>query len=129
LFTARFDDAAAVYIAATYRDDGGEVFSTFDFARNAITLELPAESGAADGQLRTETALFRSSIDGTWRAEFETGATGCHMDQPGNPLCNYDTIGINGTWTRVPGPSTLALVALGLVGLVGVYRLTEEKAN
>jgi len=104
-------------VSASYADDAGGFQPAFDFFHNGFALEFPAVSGEALGFLRTEGARFLSFPDGSWEFSAEGAAPDCTFGQPGNLLCSYRVNGNHGTWTRVPGPSTLALVALGLVGL------------
>jgi len=70
----------------------------------------------------SSTALAASA---TWRFEAEEAAPNCTSEI--SIFCGYGASGINGVWTRVPGPSTLTLAAIGFVGLVGLHRLAEEK--
>ena len=118
-------------VSASYHDDAGGslTISQEFFDLNGFDLKFPASSGKAEGFIDTQTSFFRSFADGTWKFEAEGAAPDCTFGQPGNILCGYGASGINGTWTRVPGPSTFALVAVGLVGLVGLCRLTEEKSS
>jgi hypothetical protein len=67
--------------------------------------------------MSAEAGFFRSDASGVWRFEAEGAAPDCQFGQPGNPLCGYGAEGINGVWTRVPGPPTLALLGAGLTGL------------
>jgi len=67
-------------VSAAYLDDAGGFLPAFDFFRNAHNLLFPATSGAVDGFLSTETAIFQSFADGTWRFEAEAAAPNCNAD-------------------------------------------------
>jgi len=119
-------------VSASYHDDAGGslTISQEFFELNGFNLKFPASSGEAEGFINTQTSFFHSFADGTWKFEAEGAAPNCGPDNDFlDPFCGYTATGIDGTWTRVPGPSTLALIAIGLVGLVGLYRLTEEKSG
>jgi len=124
-------DGALRLVSASYLDDAGGSFTIdqVDFAINGFAFKFPASSGEAEGFNTGQVWNFRSAADGTWRFSAESAAPNCGPDNGFlDPFCGYTATGINGTW-RVPGPSTLALVAIGLVGLVGLCRLTEEKSS
>ena len=122
------DDAGASNLNGPFIPDMG-------WSRNGVFFQFPAESGIAVGSIFIEQIVdFRERPDGGWLFSTQGAAPDCTRGETlGNLECNYFVTGINGTWTRaavpVPEPSTLALVAIGLVGLVGLYRLTEEKSS
>jgi|SRR5215471_6795907 len=99
---------------------------TVDLAPNANfdggPFLLPA-SPDGEGFLSLTADFFQSPRpDGTWRFEGESLRPNC---DPGiDFICGYEAMGINGVWTRVavPEPATLALLALGFIGLVFVRR-------
>ncbi len=97
---------------------------TFDFAFvwsfDGDGFLLPA-SLPGEGVISSTATFFRSDAQGSWRFEAE-GLTPDPCNGIGNPLCSYGVAGINGVWTRVPEPSTLMLLGVGLAGLVFYHR-------
>jgi len=102
-----------------YTDDLGvteDLAIGFNLGEENGPFVLPASSGQGEGAISIIPAFFRSHVDGTWRFEAE-GATPDPCNGIGNPLCSYGVAGVNGTWTRVPAPSTLALLGVGVLSL------------
>jgi len=102
-----------------YTDDLGvteDLAIGFNLGQQNHPFLLPASSGQKEGAISIIPAFFESHADGTWRFEAE-GATPDPCNGIGNPLCSYGVVGVTGTWTRVPEPSTLMLLGVGLVGL------------
>ena len=76
-----------------------------------FAFQLPASS--PDGGSRSfEAAFFQSDATGVWR--FESEEVFPHCDREKNFFCSYGVTGVNGVWTRVPAPSTLVLLGVGL---------------
>src|SRR5262249_10344269 len=112
-------------VSGQYADDAGGNFT--QFTSSLEFFELPAMDGTQEASLRAIPSFFATHADGTWRFEAEEAAPNCGPDNGFlDNFCGYFSSGINGTWTRaavpVPEPSTLALVAIGFVGLVGLCR-------
>ena len=80
-----------------------------------FAFQLPASSPDG-GSLSFEAAFFQSDATGVWR--FESEEVFPHCDRDKNFFCSYGVTGVNGVWTRVPAPSTLVLLGVGLAGLV-----------
>jgi len=84
---------------------------------------LPASDGHAVADITVGQVAFRSSEDGTWKMGGEMFSPFCPGESDESLRhCQYLAVGIDGTWTRVPGPSTLALLGVGLVGLTSFRR-------
>jgi hypothetical protein len=61
-------------------------------------------------------SFFRSDVNGAWHFAAEGATTDCSDTH--NVYCGYGVVGVNGVWTRVPAPSTLVLLGVGLTGLI-----------
>ena len=113
-----------VLLQALYTDSMGV---TFDFASvvnsiNGFGFQIPDGLGSFEGHgyFESEAQGFISNANGTWRLDGEDLRPGC--DIQANPICPYDPRGFNGVWTRVPEPSALVLLGVGLAGLASLRR-------
>ncbi len=98
------DNNVTVDLAHSFNIGNGDGF--------LLPAALPGE-----GFISLTADFFRSDAQGSWRFEGE-GLTPDPCNGIGNPFCSYGVAGINGVWTRVPAPSTLVLLGVGLTGLV-----------
>jgi hypothetical protein len=117
-----------VLLEALYSDNN----TSFDFAMFPINLQFfvfpnmpPNSSGAFSGEILWGQDDFRSNAQGVWRILGE-GIPGGGLGCPGFPgnvgLCTYQATGDNGIWTRIPEPSSLVLLGVGLAGLASLRR-------
>ncbi len=105
---------------ALYSDDASVTIDlAFVWSIDGDGLVLPA-SLPGEGEILTTATFFRSDANGVWRFEAEGLSPDC--DPLRNPFCGYGVVGVNGVWTRVPAPSTLVLLGVGLAGLASLRR-------
>jgi hypothetical protein len=107
--------ATPVLLHALYADENVTSDLAPPFNRNGIFFQLPA-SPSEGGFIQAEAHGFRSDANGVWRFGGEGLRPGCDLGI--DNLCAYDARGFNGVWTRVPAPSTLVLLGVGLAGLI-----------
>ena len=102
-------------LRALYADENVTYDFVSAFSGPDLFFLLPA-SPSEGGFIQIEAHSFRSDANGVWRFGGEGLRPGC--DTGIDTLCGYTARGFNGVWTRVPEPSTLVLVGVGLAGLV-----------
>jgi hypothetical protein len=97
------------------------------FDKNGFGFNFPLLG--PQGDISMEDAQFLSSADGTWRFREEVvGTPLCRFDD--GVFCVYFASGIGSVWTRVPAPSTLVLLGVGLAGMIAALyarRSTSER--
>jgi hypothetical protein len=118
-FFPHFPVPSPVLLEALYSDANTTFDLAFPWSFDGNGLLLPA-SFPGEGHMSTTATLFRSDANGVWRFEAEGASSDC--DEFHNPFCGYGVTGINGVWTRVPAPSTLVLLGVGVAGLALLRR-------
>ena len=118
--TAQGPVPPGVLLEALYTDAN----LSFDFAfggffdRNGFGFLLPATFPGA-GVISEEDNDFRADASGVWR---NRGGVRPGCDPGLDPICAYVATGTGGVWTRVPEPSPLVMLFVGLTGLLLIRR-------
>ena len=119
--TTIFPSSMPTLLEFRYTDDNVTVDMALGWQLNGAGLLLPAGS-AQTGELLSQVQFFGSDA-GPWHMAAELLDPGCNGDNNGsNPYCGYGAAGVNGVWTRVPAPSTLVLLGVGLAGIASIRR-------
>jgi PEP-CTERM motif len=120
----------ALYADSNLTFDFAQFFYIPGFGEFYVWPNMPPNtSGAFFGEIlegQNDFTSNRANVPGLWRIEGESipgGGLGCPTPFG---TCTYSATGIDGVWTRVPEPSTLVLLGVGLVGLVFVRRPTQS---
>lgn len=105
-----------------FRADGGQQFRTFGDMPGAGSLVGLTESETTDGDWSTEKAPQYLGQSGTWT--FANGVTTLEfVDWPVAIGIDNLTLGDTPPGEPIPEPASLALMGLGLAGLIGRRRL------
>jgi PEP-CTERM motif len=114
-------------LEALYSDENVTYDFTFIANYEGGNLLLPA-SPSDRGYIFLIPAEFLSDASGVWRFEGEGALHPPICGELHNPFCGYGVVGVHGVWTRVPAPSTLVLLGVGVVGL-GFLRRRQDLAR
>ena len=117
LLRALYADNNVTYDFASFFPVNGEFFIWPDMPPNT--------SGTFFGEIlqgQNDFTSNRANVPGLWRSAGESipgGGLGCPTPFG---TCTYSAAGTDGVWTRVPAPSTLVLLGVGLAGLAIYHR-------